>query len=53
MKKRRGHFMPPGLLTSQFAALEEPQAEECAINIDISFPPEMLALKILSKLDES
>jgi gluconokinase len=53
IKKRGGHYMPTCLLTSQFAALEEPEAEECAINIDISLPPEMLALKILSKLDEN
>jgi gluconokinase len=51
MKNRGGHYMPPGLLTSQFAVLEEPQAEECAINIDISLPPEMLATKILTRLD--
>jgi gluconokinase len=52
MKKRLRHYMPPSLLTSQFAALEEPQAEECAINIDVSLPPEMLVTKILTRLDE-
>jgi gluconokinase len=52
IKKRVGHYMPPDLLTSQFAALEEPQAEESAINIDISLPPEILATKILAQLDE-
>ena len=32
---RRGHFMPPDLLRSQFATLEEPSAEEGrAISID-------------------
>ena len=25
---RKGHFMPPGLLVSQFATLERPEAEE-------------------------
>jgi gluconokinase len=52
MKKRVDHYMPSGLLTSQFAALEEPQADECAININISLPPEMLATQILTKLGE-
>ncbi len=30
---RRGHFMPPGLLDSQFAALEEP-ADAIVVSID-------------------
>ena len=33
---RRGHFMPPGLLDSQFAALEEPGADESPIVIDVT-----------------
>jgi gluconokinase len=28
MVQRQGHFMPPGLLQSQFAALERPEADE-------------------------
>jgi gluconokinase len=35
---RTGHFMPPSLLDSQFAALEEPTAAEGAIVIDIDQP---------------
>jgi gluconokinase len=31
LKTRSGHFMPPALLASQFAALEPPAAEEQAI----------------------
>jgi carbohydrate kinase (thermoresistant glucokinase family) len=31
---RRGHFMPPALLGSQFAALEAPDADEGAIIVD-------------------
>lgn len=38
MSKRAGHFMPMGLLDSQFAALEEPAPDENAIRIDIDQP---------------
>jgi carbohydrate kinase (thermoresistant glucokinase family) len=36
MGHRHGHFMPPGLLDSQFQTLEEPYAEEHAIVVDIT-----------------
>ena len=43
MKKRKGHFMPPALLDSQFATLEA-TAEEHATILDISHPaPALLA----------
>ena len=32
LRHRRGHFMNPGLLRSQFADLEEPQPEESGAN---------------------
>jgi carbohydrate kinase (thermoresistant glucokinase family) len=32
---RRGHFMNPGLLRSQFADLEEPQPEERVLTIEL------------------
>jgi gluconokinase len=35
---RRGHFMPPGLLDSQFAALEEPGTDEAPVVIDVTPP---------------
>jgi carbohydrate kinase (thermoresistant glucokinase family) len=35
---RKGHFMPPALLDSQFAALEEPGADEPVIDVDIARP---------------
>jgi gluconokinase len=35
MVVREGHFMPPALLDSQFAALEPPAEDEHAITIDI------------------
>jgi gluconokinase len=46
---RRGHFMPPGLLDSQFATLEPPGPDE-AITVDIAQPlPEVIAA-ILARL---
>jgi gluconokinase len=36
MRKRKGHFMPPALLDSQFATLERPTADEHATVLDIS-----------------
>ena len=31
---RKGHFMPPGLLSSQFAALEEPKPDEGVLTVN-------------------
>jgi gluconokinase len=38
MAHRPGHFMPPSLLDSQFAALEPPGPDEGAITVDIAEP---------------
>ena len=44
MKKRKGHFMPPALLDSQFATLQKPDADEHAVVLDISRTvPELLS----------
>ena len=44
MKKRKGHFMPPALLDSQFATLEKPTPDEDAVILDISHTvPALLA----------
>ena len=48
---RRGHFMPPGLLDSQFAALEVPDAQE-AVTIDISPPLQDLVGAIVARLPQ-
>jgi len=37
-QKAEGHYMPPTLLDSQFAALENPTADEGALSIDIDMP---------------
>jgi gluconokinase len=44
---RRGHFMPPGLLDSQFAALEEPRD---AITVDVAGAPEEMVAQIIRAL---
>jgi len=46
---RRGHFMPPALLASQFAVLEEPAG---AIVADIAPPPDVVVDSILVALAE-
>jgi len=44
MKQRKGHFMPPALLDSQFATLEKPTPDEHALVLDISHAiPALLA----------
>jgi gluconokinase len=44
---RRGHYMNPGLLESQFAALEEPAD---AIVVDIGGTPEAIVAAVLAHL---
>ena len=50
LKARQGHFMPPGLLRSQFDALEEPGAGERAIMVPIDATPEQIADRVMEKL---
>jgi gluconokinase len=47
LAKRKGHFMNPSLLKSQFETLEPP---ENAIQVDIAPPPEEIAKEIRRKL---
>jgi len=42
MNERRGHFMPAGLLDSQLATLQVPEADEAAINLDIAVQPDAI-----------
>ena len=44
---RKGHFMPPGLLSSQFEALEPPAG---AVEVDIAPPPEVIAAEARRRL---
>lgn len=50
LKARRGHFMPPELLKSQFDALEEPAPEEDAIVASIAGAPEDIADRIVRQI---
>jgi gluconokinase len=47
---RDGHFMPPSLLDSQFATLEEPQAEENPIVVSIAPHPRSIVDEIVARL---
>jgi gluconokinase len=47
---RKGHFMPPSLLDSQFAILEEPTGAEDFIALDIIAPIEQLVAEALLAL---
>ena len=44
---RRGHFMPPQLLTSQYAVLEPLGPDEPGITLNLDAPPDNLADEIL------
>ncbi len=47
LDRRRGHYMPPRLIESQFLDLEEPQE---AFSVDAVLPPEQAVEVIRSKL---
>jgi len=50
MQERTGHYMPAGLLDSQFAALEEPTH---ALVVDVDRPVKELVRQIMYSLDTS
>jgi carbohydrate kinase (thermoresistant glucokinase family) len=52
MKARQHHFMPPALLDSQFATLEEPGPDEHPIVVDIGPPPEATIQDAIHQLKE-
>nr|WP_283949857.1 gluconokinase [Limobrevibacterium gyesilva] len=47
---RRDHFMPPALLDSQFATLEEPGESEHPIVMDVAAAPEAIVAEALRRL---
>lgn len=47
---RKGHFMPPGLLDSQFATLERPASDEAALTVSIDAPVETIVDSIVRQL---
>lgn len=50
LRRRRGHFMDPALLRSQFADLKEPGPDENALTIELGRTPEELVEEIKAKL---
>jgi gluconokinase len=49
LEGRRGHFMHPSLLASQFAALEEPAPDEDAWVCDIGQSPEEIVAALVER----
>ena len=47
---RKGHFMPPGLLASQFRTLQPPQPDERPISVSIDAPVEAIVDDIIRQL---
>jgi gluconokinase len=50
LRRRRGHFMNPALLRSQFADLEEPGSDKDALTIELGRTPEELVDEIKAKM---
>ena len=49
MAQRRGHFMPPSLLESQLAILEEPSPDEHAWVCDIRAAPHAIVVDLVTR----
>jgi gluconokinase len=52
MANREGHFMPPSLLGSQFATLEEPEPDEHPIIVDVRAPSEAIVSDVIKAMQE-
>jgi gluconokinase len=50
LRRRKGHFMPPTLLESQFATLEEPGPDENPIVVAVAPPPEQIVDAVLAEM---
>jgi gluconokinase len=50
MAARKEHFMPVGLLDSQFATLEEPGPEERVLTVPVTISPDEVVDKIIDAL---
>jgi gluconokinase len=48
---RKGHFMPPGLLESQFKTLQPPGSDENPVAVSIDAPVDAIVDDIVSKLE--
>jgi gluconate kinase len=52
LQRRRGHFLNPALLQSQFANLEEPGLDEETLTIELGRTPQELVKEIETKLHQ-
>jgi carbohydrate kinase (thermoresistant glucokinase family) len=50
LASRHGHFMPPALLDSQFATLQEPSPDENPVTVDIGGRPQEIVDEIACRL---
>jgi gluconokinase len=50
LRRRRGHFMNPTLLKSQFADLEEPEPDEDVLTIELGRTPQGIVEEIKTRL---
>jgi gluconokinase len=50
LARRKGHFMPPGLLESQFKTLEPPAADENPVTVSIDASIETIVKDIVRQL---
>ena len=50
LANRRGHFMPPALLESQVATLEEPAPDEHALVCDIAEAPDAIVADLMKRV---
>jgi len=50
LARRKGHFMPPGLLESQFKTLEPPAADENPVTVSIDAAVETIVEDIVRQL---
>jgi gluconokinase len=53
LNRRKGHFMPPGLLASQFKTLEPPSSDERPITVPIDASVEAIVDDIVGQLSLS
>jgi gluconokinase len=49
ISSRKGHFMPPSLLDSQLAALEEPSSDENVWIVDIDDSPDAIVASVIAR----
>jgi gluconokinase len=50
LARRKGHFMPPGLLDSQFKTLEPPEADENPVTVSIDATVEAIVNSVVRQL---